>query len=150
MNMAKWAKIFLFATILLTLSSIPLAQASWIGLTPPVECDNIVITPSTVPEGTSFIRVTGSGCTTPSEGLASVIVWTPFGHSGFGIMTGPAQSMAPISGRVALRNGNFTTFVVLSGASFGTWEVYVQIWQDGGVVNAGSGGLFTVTKAPTK
>jgi hypothetical protein len=133
-----------FLTTLLTMSTIAYAQEAWISRLPPVECSKISITPSTVPEGTSFIRVTGSGCTTPSDAPATVIVWTPFGHSEFGVMS-PGDHPTPISGRVALRNGSFTTFVAFDYSYPGTWEVYVQIWQNSGVVNAGSGGLFTVT-----
>lgn len=134
----------LFIAVLLTMSTAAHAGDVWMRVTPAVDCKKVTITPSTVLEGYSVIRVTGSGCIAPLTGPATVIVWTPFGHSLFGL---EAPSGGLLSGGVALKNGNFTTVMANYGAYPGEWDVYVQIFQSGQLVSEGSGGVLTVMKA---
>jgi hypothetical protein len=129
------------------LSSLPatLYGDAWMRLTPQVQCQNVSIAPSMVLEGFSIIMVTGSGCTVPySKVPATVIVWTPFGHSLFGY---EANNTALLSGGAPLMNGSFVVLLGNYGAYAGDWDVNVQIWQNNQIVNQGSAGVLTVIKA---
>jgi hypothetical protein len=135
--------VLLLATILLSLS---VAATTAYAQELPVDCATTSIEPSTIPAGQSIIRVSGSGCVVPTSSFATVIVWTPFGNSAFGgfLPLQPQEPGSSIVGYNALRGGSFSVLVGLYNAFPGNWDVTVQIFQDGQVVNQGSAGTLTV------